>query len=69
MAVVKYCHEKINVPFDQDNIDHIHGVGNKYTDENTGEKIQSIIVKFKSWKSVKSFRMLDQEILSMVSRN
>ena len=55
MAVVKSCHEKINVPFDQDNIDRIHRIGKKYTDENTGKKVQSMIVKFKSWKSRKEF--------------
>ena len=26
MAVVKSCHEKINVPFDQDNIDRVHRI-------------------------------------------
>ena len=51
MAVVKYCHEKINVPFDQDNIGRVHRIRKKYTDENAGKKVQSIIVKFKSWKS------------------
>ena len=55
MAVVKSCHEKINVPFDQDNIDRVHRIGKKYTDENTGKKVQSIIVKFKSRKSRKEF--------------
>ena len=65
MAVVKSCHEKINVPFDQDNIDRVHQIGKKYTDGNTGEKVQSIIVKFKLW----SFMMLGQEILLMVRRN
>ena len=48
-AVVKSCHEKINVPFDQDNIDCVHRIGKKYTD------VQSIIVKFRSWKSCKEF--------------
>ena len=38
MAVVKSCHEKINVPFDQDNIDRVHRMGKKYADENTGKK-------------------------------
>ena len=51
MAIVKSCYKKINVPFDQDNIDDGHGVGNRYTNENTGRKIQSIIVKFKLLKS------------------
>ena len=55
MAVVKSCHEKINVPFDQDNIDRVHRIGKKYTNENTRKKVQSIIVKLKSWKSRKEF--------------
>ena len=48
MAVVKSCHEKINVPFDQDNIDRVHRIGKKCTNENTGKKV-------KSWKSRKGF--------------
>ena len=59
MPVVKSCHDKINVPFDRDNIDRVHRIGKKYTDENTGKKIQSIIVKM----------MLGQEIFLMVKRN
>ena len=55
MAVVESCHEKINVPFDKDNIDCVHRTGMKYTDENIGKKVQSIIVKFKSSKSRKEF--------------
>ena len=55
MAFVKSCHEKINVSFDQDNIDRVHRVGKKCTDENIGKKIQPIIVKFKSSKSRKEF--------------
>ena len=55
MAVVKSCHEKTNVPFEQDNIDRVHRIGKKYTDENTGKKVQSIIVKFKSWEFRKEF--------------
>ena len=42
-------HRTTNVRFDQDNIDRVHSVGIKYTDENTEKKIQSIIIKFKSW--------------------
>ena len=55
MVVVKSCQEKVNVPFEQDNIDCAHRVGKKYTDENTAKKVQSIIVKFKSWKPRKEF--------------
>ena len=55
MAVVKSCHQKINLPFDQDNIYRVHRNGKKYTEENTEKKIQSVIVKFKSWKFRKEF--------------
>ena len=44
LAVVKSCHGEIKVTFDQDNIDRVHRVGKKCTDENTGKKLQSIIV-------------------------
>ena len=54
-SVDKSCHEKINVPFDQDNIDRVHRIGKKYTDKNTGKKVQSVILKFKSRKSRKEF--------------
>ena len=53
MAVVKSCPVEINAPFDQDNIDRVHRIRKKYTDENTRKNIQSITVKFKSWKSRK----------------
>ena len=55
VAVVKSCHERVNVLFDQDNIDHVHRAGKKYTYENTGNKIQSVIVKINLWKSLKEF--------------
>ena len=55
MAAVKLCHEKINVLFDQNNIDHVYQIGIKYINENTRKKVQPIIVKFKLWKSHKEF--------------
>ena len=54
MTVVKSCHKKIHVTLDQENIDCLHRIGKKYTNEITG-KIQSIIDKFKSWKSYRVF--------------
>ena len=47
MADVKPCCQKKNVPFDQNNKDHVYRVGNKYIDESTGKHIKSIVVKFK----------------------
>ena len=55
MAVVNSCHEKVNVPFGQDNTDRVHRIGKKYTNVNTERKVQAIIVIFKSWKSCKEF--------------
>ena len=55
MTVVNSCHEKINVPFDQDNTDRVHRIRKKYTDVNTEKMVQAIIVIFKSWKSCKEF--------------
>ena len=69
MAVVKSCHEKTNVPFDQDNIDRVHRIGMKYTDETTRKKIQSITVHSNRGNPVKNFMMPGQEILLMVRRN
>lgn len=39
MDAEKHCHEKINVPFDHDNIGYVQGVVNKYTDKKTGKKV------------------------------
>ena len=69
MAVVKSCHEKINVLFDKGNIDRVHRIGKKHTDENTGKKVQSITVNLNSGNPIKNFMMLGQEILLMVRRN
>ena len=39
MDAEKHCHEKINVPFDRDNIGYVQGVVNKYTDKKPGKKV------------------------------
>ena len=52
---VKECYEELNLPFQDENIDSVHRIGKTYTDKNTEKKVQSIIVKFNSWKSRQQF--------------
>ena len=37
---VKECYEEMNLPFQDGNIDCVHGIGRTYTDKNTGKKSQ-----------------------------
>ena len=39
MTILKTSHQKINMPFHEDNIDQAHQLGNEYSDENTGMKV------------------------------
>ena len=43
---VKECCESVQVPFTQEDIDRAHRIGMEYTDENSGKRVKSIIVKF-----------------------
>ena len=52
---VKECYKEMNLLFQDENIDRVHRIGKTYTDENTGKKVKSIIVKFNSWKSRQQF--------------
>ena len=45
----------LNVPFDQNDIDRAHHIGLSYTDNHSGKKVKSVIVKFRSWKARKLF--------------
>ena len=45
---VKDCYESVQVPFAQEDIDRAHRNGMEYTEKNSGKKVKSIIVKFKS---------------------
>ena len=42
-----FGHKMINMHFDEENITWAHRVRNKYTDENTEKKVQSIIISIK----------------------
>ena len=52
---VKECCESVQVPFTQEDIDRAHRIGMEYTDENSGKRVKSIIVKFQSWRARKQF--------------
>ena len=45
---VKECYEVVQVPFAHEDIDCPHRIGMEYTEKNSGTKVKSIIVKFKS---------------------
>ena len=49
------CFKKVNLPFDKNDIDRAHRIGNSYIDKNSGERVKSIIVKFRSWNSRLAF--------------
>ena len=50
MNVLEDCYSSVNLQFDANNIDRAHRIGLPYTDKNSGKKVKSIIVKFRSWK-------------------
>ena len=45
----------------------LHRVRMKHTDENPSRKVQSIIVKFKSWKSHEEFNSVSTSVFENVS--
>ena len=55
MNVLEDCYSSVNLQFDANYIDHAQCIGLPYTDKNSGTKVKSIIVKFKSWKACKRF--------------
>ena len=55
MNVLEYCYSSVNLQFDANDIDRAHRIGLPYTDKNSGKKVKSIIVKFRSWKARQRF--------------
>ena len=49
------CYDEVNVPFVKSGIDQAHRIGKSYTDRASGEKVRSIIIKYKSWESREKF--------------
>ena len=52
---LKEFYESVQVPFAQEVVDHAHRIGMEYTEKNSGKKVKSIIVKFRSWSGRKQF--------------
>ena len=55
MNVLEDCYSSVNLQFDANDIDRAHHIGLPYTDKNSGKKVKSIIVKFRSWKARQRF--------------
>ena len=55
MNVLEDCYSSVNLQFDAIDIDHAHRIGLPYTDKNSGKKVKSIVVKFRSWKACQHF--------------
>ena len=55
MNVLEDCYSSVNLQFDANDIDCAHRIGLPYTDKNSGKKVKSIIVKFRSWKAPQRF--------------
>ena len=48
---VKRYYNALDLPFCEVEIDRVHRITKKCKDKNSGKKVKSIIIKFKSWKS------------------
>ena len=55
MNVLEDCYSSVNMQFDANDIDRAHRTGLPYTDKNSGKKVKSIIVKFRSRKARQRF--------------
>ena len=47
--ILSDCFQKVDVPFDRNEIDRAHRIGSIVVDRETGKSSRQIIVKFKSW--------------------
>ena len=55
MNVMEDSYSSVNLQFDANYIDRAQRIGLPYTDKNSGKKVKSIIVKFRSWKALQRF--------------
>ena len=55
MNTLEQCYSSLDVPFNPIDINRDHRIGGSYTDSNSGKKVKSIIVKFRSWKARQFF--------------
>ena len=55
MNTLKQYFSSLDVPFNPNDIDRAHGVRLSHTDNHSGEKVKSMIVKVRSWKARQLF--------------
>ena len=55
MNVLEDCYSSVNMQFDANDIDRAHRIGLHFTNKNSGKKVKSITVKFRSWKARQRF--------------
>ena len=55
MNVLEDCYSSVHLQFDANDIDRAHRTGLPYTDKNSGKKVKSMIVKFRSSKARQRF--------------
>ena len=55
MKKVGKCCSDMGIKFNQNEIDRVHYIGQPYMDKMKNEKVRSLIIKFKSWKSRTTF--------------
>ena len=51
MTTLEDCYKKLDLPYNSENIDRAHRIGKAYVDKVSGAKVQSIIVKFRTWRA------------------
>ena len=51
LQIIKKCYKSLQVLFVEENIDCAHRIGMEYTEKNSGKKVKSIRLKFKSWNT------------------
>ena len=50
VSKISECFSEIGLPYEEAEIDRVHCLGKPYTNESSGLKMKSIIIKFKSWR-------------------
>ena len=47
---ISECFSEIGLPYEEAEINTVHGIGKPYNNENSGLTMKPIIIKFKSWR-------------------
>ena len=56
-------YSSVNLQFDANDIDPAHRIRLPHTDKNSGKKVKSVIVKFRSWKAHQRLIKVDPDIM------